>query len=445
MSAVRSSFWSPKWLALLVCLCLLPRAALAKGMSNETFYEIILLLSVVSVGYVITHVAVERLSRRFAFAGGIEYVVLGVVIGPLLGIIDVDMARDIRPVLLLGAGALGMLAGLELAPSPDSTKIRGGWRAAISITAFTALTVIVVPLLIALALGYDIEGADAWTAALLLAGIVALGSDGAVIRTVATTIGARGPAPAVGVAVATRVRALATIGFGLLYAVVEKQEFLNLREPIQILQALGLQIGAGVVIGLLFGVVVHRKLDERTLLTVVVGMVFLAGGFAYAMGVSAIFVNFVAGLTFARTSPYAGEATRTMHSIKQPFVIALYFFAGLEWVTGQLWVYLMIVPFLLLRQLGRRLGGMIGGRLAGWSSDLSPATFAPGGLTLAFTLSIGLIYRQAPGIIDVYGPLVTALMLLELASMRAVRRWLVDVADVAPQHGAPLPPAPRSR
>src|SRR5690606_3320953 len=81
------------------------------GMSDETFYEILLLLSVVGVGYVITHVAVERLSRRFSFAGGIEYVALGIVIGPLHHILNPEMAHDIRPVLLLGAGALGMLAG----------------------------------------------------------------------------------------------------------------------------------------------------------------------------------------------------------------------------------------------------------------------------------------------------------------------------------------------
>lgn len=420
-----------------MAVCLAPRLALAKPMSDETFYEIVLLLSVVSVGYVITHLVVERLTRRYSISGGVEYIALGIVLGPTLGIIDPDMARDIRPVLLLGAGALGMLAGLELGPGNEKVRAHGGWRAAIAITVSTAVMVIVLPLLVAWAFGYDIEGEQAWTAALLLVGIVALGSDGAVIRTVASELGARGPAPLVGVAIATRVRALATIGFGLLYAVVEAKDVLAVREPIQMLQALGLQVGAGVVIGLLFGVVVHRKLDERTLLTVVVGMVFLAGGFAFALGVSAIFVNFVAGLTFARTSPHAGEATRTMRSIKQPFVIALYFFAGLEWMTGELWVYLMIVPFLLLRWLGRKLGGLLGGRLAGWSTDLSPATFAPGGLTFAFALSIRLLYRDAPGIADVYGPLVVALVLLELTSLRAVRRWLVDVADVTPEHIAP--------
>ncbi len=417
-----------------IAVCLWPRAALAKAMSDETFYEIVLLLSVVSVGYVITHLAVERLSRRYSVSGGIEYVVLGIVLGPVLHIVDADMARDIRPVLLLGAGALGMLAGLELGPGNEKVRAHGGWRAALAITLCTALTVIVLPLGVAWGLGYDYERGDAWTAALLLAGIVALGSDGSVIKTVATTLGARGPAPLVGAAIATRVRAIATIGFGLLYAVVERQEVLTVRDPLAVLQELGLQILAGVIIGLLFGVVVHRKLDERTLLTVVVGMVLLAGGSAFAFGVSAIFVNFVAGLTFARTSPHAGEATRTMRSIKQPFVIALYFFAGLEWVMGAWWVYLMIPPFLLLRWLGRKLGGLLGGRLAGWSTDLSPATFAPGGLTFAFTLSIGLLYRNTPGIRDAIGPLITSLLLLELLSLRAVRRWLVDVADVTPEH-----------
>jgi Kef-type K+ transport system membrane component KefB len=403
-------------------------------MSDETFYRILLLLSVVSVGYVITHVTVERLSRRFALAGGIEYVVLGVVLGPLLGILDASMARDIRPMLLLGAGALGMLAGLELAPAE---RQRGAWRAAISITICTAVVVIGAPLGLAWLLGYDLLGEQAWTAALLLAGVVAVGSDGSVVQTVAQTIGARGPAPAIGEAVATRVRALATIGFGLLYALIDKQATLHLREPLEVAWALGLQLGAGVVLGLLFGVIVHRKLDDRTMLTVVVGMVLLAGGLAFTLGVSAIFVNFVAGLTFARSSPLAADATRMMRSIKQPFVIALYFFAGLEWVLGELWVYLLIIPFVVLRRLGRRLGGLLGGRTAGWGSDYAPATIAPGGLTLAFALSFRLIYRTTPGVIDVYGPLVLALVLLELVSQRAVRRWLVDVTDVAPQHGPP--------
>jgi Kef-type K+ transport system membrane component KefB len=417
--------------ALAFVLCLWPRPALAAALSDEAFARIIVLLAAVSVGYMITHLAVERLARRYSLAGGIEYVVLGVVLGPVLGILDVELARDIRPVLLLGAGALGMLAGLELGERDADTRVRGAWVAALSITSFTALTVIALPLLGAWALGYDIEADHAWTAALLFAGVVALGSDGALISNLAVVFGARGPAPALGVATATRVRALAILGFGILFALLEVTAVLESRPLAGAAQALGVQVGAGVVLGLLFGVVVHRKLDERTLLTVVVGMVFLAGGFAYAMHASPIFVNFVAGVTFALTSPHAGEATRTMRSIKQPFVIALYFFAGLEWVGGAPWVYAMIVPFLFLRWIGRKVGGAIGARLAGSPANLGPATTAPGGLTLAFVISIALMYRRTPGIADAYGPLITALVLLDLHSLRAVRRWLVDAAGIA--------------
>lgn len=415
-------------------LCLWPRPALAAGLSDEAFARIVVLLAAVSVGYVITHLAVERLARRYSLAGGVEYVALGVVLGPLLGILDQELARDIRPVLLLGAGAIGMLAGLELGErNPDARargEVRGAWGAALLITSFTALTVIGLPLLGAWAIGYDIEADQAWTAALLFAGVVALGSDSTPIATLAASLGARGPAPALGIATANRVRALAILAFGLLFSLVKDTSILDLRPLSGAAQTLGMQVGAGVVLGLLFGVVVHRKLDERTLLTVVVGMVFLAGGFAYAMHASAIFVNFVAGVTFAVTSPHAGEATRTMRSIKQPFVIALYFFAGLEWVSGELWVYAMIVPFLLLRWVGRKLGGALGGRLAGSPANLGPATTAPGGLTLAFVLSIALTYLQTPGIVDAYGPLITALILLDLHSIRAVRRWLVDAAGI---------------
>jgi hypothetical protein len=86
---------------------------------------------------------------------------------------------------------------------------------------------------------------------------------------------------------------------------------------------------------------------------------------------------------------------------------------------------------LLLRWIGRKLGGAIGARLGGSPANLGPATTAPGGLTLAFVLSIALMYRKTPGIVDAYGPLITTLVLLDLYSLRAVRRWLVDAAGIS--------------
>jgi Kef-type K+ transport system membrane component KefB len=415
--------------AIALLACCWPRIAWAAGgLTDEAFSRIIVLLGAVGVAYGITHLAVERLARRFSFAGGIEYVALGLVLGPLLHILEPALIRDLRPILLLGAGALGMLAGLELGLREEGARVRGAWAAAISITVFSGLIMIGLPLLGVWVFGPSYAGT--LTAALLFVGVVALGSDGAVIRNLAITFGVEGDPVTLAEATANRVRALATVGFGVWFAVIHPGTDLQLRPWVGIAVTLGLQIGAGVILGLLFGVVIHRKLDERTLLTVVVGMVLLGGGFAYALDISGIFVDFIAGLTFTLTSPHAPDATRTMRSIKQPFVIALYFFAGLEWVFGAVWVYAMIIPFIGLRWIGRRLGGGLGARLSGSPTNLGSATAAPGGLTLAFVLSIGLVYREVPGIVDVYGPMVTALVLLELASIRAARRWLVDAAGL---------------
>src|SRR5690606_13061087 len=93
---------------LLPCLAVIatvmvPATASAAPMSEAAFRQILLLLSVVSVGYIVTHLAVERLSRRFGLGRDIEAILLGVVLGPLLGIIDPELGRDIRPILSLGA------------------------------------------------------------------------------------------------------------------------------------------------------------------------------------------------------------------------------------------------------------------------------------------------------------------------------------------------------
>ena len=109
-------------------------------MSDEAFYGILLLLSAVSAGYVLSHLAVERLSRRMIVVPDVQYVVLGVVLGPLLGVIDTERAQDLRPVLSLGGAALGMLAGLRL------RETRGDWAPSIAITVATACMVIGLPL-----------------------------------------------------------------------------------------------------------------------------------------------------------------------------------------------------------------------------------------------------------------------------------------------------------
>lgn len=377
--------------------------------------------------YVIAHRVMERLAARYTVAGGLEYVVLGWVLGPRLGVLPHDVVQDVRPVLLLGVGALGLLAGLELGRT--RAVPRRTWAAAVVIAAATIACVGGVPLLVTLGGRADLAVWSAGAGALLAAGVVVLGTDASSVRSVAARLGAAGSTLELGVAVAGRVRALAIVAFGAFFALFVPDGALSVRGPLAAAEAFAVQVGAGVGLGVLFGLLTRQRLDERTRLALIVGMVLVAGGFAYALGVSAIFVNFIMGLTLGRVSGQAPAVLRTIRSIEQPFVIALYFFAGLEWITGIPWTFALVVPLLVLRQLGRRVGGWIGARLTGAPFTLGPATLAPGGLSLAFLLSIGLVYREVPGIANSYGPLLAAVVLLEFLAPRVARRWVLDVAD----------------
>lgn len=395
-------------------------------MSDEAFYGILLLLSAVSAGYVLSHLAVERLSRRMIVVPDVQYVVLGVVLGPLLGVIDTERAQDLRPVLSLGGAALGMLAGLRL------RETEGDWAPSIAIAVATACTVIGLPLGLMQGLGYDIMHPEAWTGAVIGAGVVALMTTESTVRAMTIFLGARGSGSSRAAGVATQTTALAIVGYGLLFALVPSDAELRMRSPVVALEAMGIEIAGGILLGVLFAASVYRKLDDRVLLAVLVGTIFLAAGIARTTHVSAIFVSFVAGVTFSAASRRAPEVTRMLGGIKRPFVIVLFFFAGLEWVSGPAWTFALVPAYLLLRWAGRRVGGLVGKRLSPHRFDYSATVLPAGGLTVAFMLGLRLSFSELPGLREAYGPLLVAVVLTDLGAVRAIRRWIIDVDDVPP-------------
>jgi Kef-type K+ transport system membrane component KefB len=397
-----------------------------KTMSDEAFYGILLLLSAVSAGYVLSHLVVERLSRRMIVVPDVQYVVLGVVLGPLLGVIDTERAQDLQPVLSLGGAALGMLAGLRL------REAAGDWAPSIAIAVATASMVIGLPLLLLSGLGYDIMDGEAWTGAVIGAGVVALMTTETTVRAMTSFLGAHGPGGVRAAGVATQTTALAILGYGILFALVASGSELRMRSPLVGLEAMGIELAGGILLGLLFAASVYRKLDDRVLLAVLVGTIFLAAGIARTTHVSAIFVSFAAGVTFSAASRRAREVTEKLNGIKRPFVIVLFFFAGLEWVSGPPWTLALVPAYLLLRWLGRRVGGVVGKRLSPRRHDYSVAVLPAGGLTVALMLGLRLSFPELPGLRETYGALLIAVVLTDLLSVRPIRRWIIDVDDVPP-------------
>ena len=69
---------------------------------------VVLLVLVVGVAYVLAHNVVERLQRRFLVVSGAEYLLLGVLLGPVIPHIGVfDNMTGIVPIIALAAALVG--------------------------------------------------------------------------------------------------------------------------------------------------------------------------------------------------------------------------------------------------------------------------------------------------------------------------------------------------
>src|SRR5215211_1163527 len=69
-------------------------------------------LAVVAVGYILAYLLFDRLRERYGYVGGVEYVLIGVILGPRVsGLLGAAQVEDLTPIVSLAVGWVGMLLG----------------------------------------------------------------------------------------------------------------------------------------------------------------------------------------------------------------------------------------------------------------------------------------------------------------------------------------------
>ena len=135
-------------------------AAEGGGVSESSFQTILIVLLIIAGAFAVTHVLAEWLSRRFGIVTGVEYIVVGAIIGPGLGLLTAERMTQVSPLLVLGEGSIGLLAGILLDfRSRDSITGRSIGLGAF-VTLGTMLTVAVPPILL---LAYFLPSVDTFT------------------------------------------------------------------------------------------------------------------------------------------------------------------------------------------------------------------------------------------------------------------------------------------
>lgn len=362
----------------------------------------------------------QELGRRTRLPRVTMLLLLGFVVGPEgFALLPESVSGLFEAASEIALTIVGFLLGERLVYSLRSGQGRSViW---ISLTVVFATTVIV-------SAGALLFGVGIGTA-LLLAGVATATDPAATIDVVRQT-GSKGKFTdtLLGVVAVDDAWGLLAFSFLLACAKIVVGESAGIFEP---LREGGLELLGSVVLGLLLGLVLgwlnNRLRTAESALVESFGFVFLACGLALWMEVSFILASMVMGAVVALVARDEKQPFHMIEDVERPFMILFFTLAGasldLDALVAIGWIG---VGFVLLRVVGRIVGGWLGARFAGceaaFGRGIGTAMMPQAGVALGMALiarkefpEIGEVVMQvaigSTVFFELVGPLVTGRML----------------------------------
>ncbi|MFT4623844.1 MAG: hypothetical protein ACI8PZ_002500 [Myxococcota bacterium] len=415
-----------------------PQSALAAGVdaasepTGDAMALLLALVALVGVAHLTAHWASSWLQRRYLVLTGVEYVLLGLLLGPsvLPTVHIVDDLTRIAPIVAFAAGWHGLIAGAELDLRTWTESDPRSTRLALVASALAGATV-ALPLWWFFRSGWLLPPCtpdDALLGAGFLGAAAAAGSPAAVeligvrypdARTALTSILERA---------ARQSDILAIAVFGLLYCVVHVGET-NLVTTPGTSDWVLLSVGSGLALGVLFALFVGDEDDENTRFLALFGIIVFASGAAYFVQLSALLINLLLGFVLANTRRGAGlfDALRTT---ARPVRLILLTFAGALWQPIDPLAGVVVVGgALALRLVGLALGGWLASQGTGLRGDLFRGMVPQGEVAIAIALSFRLVY-DGPAVDLAYTAIVVSVVVNELIGPWVLRGLLADAREL---------------
>ncbi|MGI9628269.1 MAG: cation:proton antiporter [Longimicrobiales bacterium] len=403
------------------------------------------LIAILGLGYLGTHFFAERVRARFHVVTGIEFVVLGVLVGPhVTHVMTPEVLGQLGPVISLAIGAVGLVLGLDF----RFARLLSTKREALELSFYGVVTTTLVVGGLAMALVWMTlpTGArmSALPSALALGAIAAVSAPGP-IRTVHRSMDGQTRLALLLESSTGFDQLLATLLFGLVFCLFHIGLTAGLR-PLTATEWIAVSVGFGVVLGFLFYLFLGRERDPDRLLLALIGIVLFSSGSAYYLNLSPLFVNLVLGAMLANTSRHATELREVMGSMERPLTVVILVVAGASWnlpAMGSPLALGFLAICLLGRPVGKALGGLMSFRYGEPSPYLTPGmgmgTLAHGGLAVAMAVNFRQVYAGAAAD-GVFSAVLVSVLVWEVLAPARIRRALIDSEpSLAPRTAAPAP------
>ncbi len=382
----------------------------------EVYQKTLVLAIIILGGYLL-----GRIFRRFKLPMVVGYLVAGMILGPSLGgIVSLKMNQALELIKILGLGMIAILIGGEL----EIKKIKHLGRAILGITvvqvlgAFTAVFlaaffILKLPLTISLLLG-------------ALATATAPASPVSVIR----EHNARGPFTTTLLGVVALDDAVCIIFFGIVSAVVAiilQGEVVGLGAIFYSLLEVAESALLGAASGILLTLLLSRLTNRSHKVTVLVGIILLNSGLAYAWQLSPLLVNMFCGFVVANIYQKPAELN-FLQDIEMPVLVIFFTLAGASLqfdILIENWLWAAV--YIIARGIGKVGGAFLGAYLSGAEKVVQKylgfAMLSKAGVTIGLLMlvqahfpalapTIAAIELAAVAVCELIGPLGTRYALI---------------------------------
>jgi Kef-type K+ transport system membrane component KefB len=154
-------------------------------------------------------------------------------------------------------------------------------------------------------------------------------------------------------------------------------------------------------LGALFHLITLYRYTENQLLVIVLGLTVFCGGAAHYLRLSPLFVNMLVGMLVANRSPQRLRILRSLLGVEKPIYLVLLTLAGAMWAVPPASLFALVPLFILLRLIGKFVGGYLATTTAGLESrstlGMGPGLVPHGGMAVVIALNVKQFFPGAIG------------------------------------------------
>lgn len=405
---------------------------------------VLFLIALAAFAYVLAHFVVERLQARFLVTSGMEYVILGLLIGPVMPwgtAITEETLVSLHPMMSLVIGGVGLLFGLQANFRALVTRDdEASYMALVEFLATGAAVGLGAYVLLQTPFVGGFSSTEAAAGAWVLAASATVSSANA-MELVRRRFGAEGPLTQLLEGTMRAAELLAIAAFGIFFCVYHAPDpaHSDWTYANWLLVTVGLGVGLGVLFRLFIG---DGAEDEDHIFLAVLGIIVFASGAAYYLQLSPLLVNLVLGTTLANVARCADVILAAMERQHRTVSLMLLVLAGALWRPIPLSGLVVVAAYLLLRFAAKLLGGWVGatsgqGRMP---RDIGRGLLGQGDVAIAMAVSYRVVF-EGPVIDIVFTSVLVSVVLSELTSARQLKGVLIDGGDIKREGPPAAPPA----